>query len=269
MMKDSMLKKVELEQVTFTDLETEWLMDNIGNEDPIIRDNTVFILLANGIVEGGFTKKQFAYIKDKSITENLMLYKIEAGLPYTLTRSFSILLNGFIIQADGISTSPYYRSLSDMERNYFFELARKYLYEEKDLTSYSTKYGWVHSFGHFGDYLYKVISHELYDVEELNAILDGIYYVFKNLNKSFEFGEERRLGHAIYEGMLINKISQDTLTEWIQQIEFPLNENEDYYSVSAFENFLSYIYFQSMGKIELTESLKTSMLVHLKKYTLY
>lgn len=117
--------------MNFTDIETEWLMNNIGNEDPLIRDEIVFILLANGIIEGGFTKNQFEYIKNRSIDENLMFYQIEKGLPSSLTRSFSTLLNGFIIQADGLKTSIYYHSLNNLERNYFFKLLKTIYLKKK------------------------------------------------------------------------------------------------------------------------------------------
>lgn len=268
-MKESMLRKIELEQVSFTDIETEWLMDNIGNEDPVIRDEIVFILLANGIIEGGFTKIQFEYIKNRSIRENLMFYQIEKELPSTLTRSFSTLLNGFIIQADGLKSSIYYHLLNNSERNYFFDAAENYLCKEKDITSFSLDYGWVHSFGHFGDYLFKVISHDLYNINGFPKILNSIYFLFKNLEKSFEFGEERRLAHGIYEGLKIQKVPQDMLASWINSVDFLINENRDYYSRAAFENFLSYIYFHSMNEMLLSETLEKAMLNHLKEYTLY
>lgn len=268
-MKESMLQKIKLEQVNFTDIETEWLMNNIGNEDPLIRDEIVFILLANGIIEGGFTKNQFEYIKNRSIDENLMFYQIEKGLPSTLTRSFSTLLNGFIIQADGLRTSIYYHSLNNLERNYFFNAAENYLFEEKDMTSFSTEYGWVHSFGHFGDYIFKVINHDLYNINNFPQILNGIYFLFKNLEKSFEFCEERRLAHGIYEGLKTQKVPQDMLTNWINDANFVIKDNRDYYGIAAFENFLSYIYFHSMNEVILSEPLKKAMLSYLKEYTLY
>ncbi len=264
-----MLKKIELEDTTFTDIETEWLIENIGNEDAEIRDTIVFILLANGIIDGGFTKQQFEYIKNKTINDNLMFYNIEKALPFTLIRSFSTLLNGFIIEADGLESSHYYHLLTDVERNYFFKVAENYLFEEKDQTSYSAEYGWVHSYGHLGDYLIKVIHHDMYKIEDFKKILDGIYFVFKNLEKSFEFGEERRLAHAVYSGLLNKKIPQEMLVTWIGSLEFPLTDNKDYYGRVAFENFLAYIYFKSMDTVELSKPLTTVMLKYLKEYSLF
>ncbi|MGY3705031.1 DUF2785 domain-containing protein [Vagococcus martis] len=160
-------------------------MDNIGNTDASIRDDIVFNTLANGIVEGMFTDKQFVYIKDKTIEGNLIFYRIEEQLPSTLTRSFTALLNGFIIQSDGDSKSSYHNLLTHDEREYFFNTAIIYLQKEIDKTGYSEIYGWVHAFAHGGDYLSNVMSHDLFtEIDVINS-LETIKHVIYSVEKPF------------------------------------------------------------------------------------
>lgn len=268
-MKKILLQKIELPFFEITDFETKWLIKNIGSTDTIIRDDIVFIILARGITEGLFTQEQFAYLKHTSISENLLFFNIDNPLPDTLTRSFSALLNGFIIEADGKECSPYHQNLTSSERSYFFNAAIQYLYKEKDKTGYSQDYGWVHAFGHIGDYLYRAIQHNLFDRQQFGEMLDAFYYVFKNLDAPFEVGEERRLAHVIVEALQNNRVSQEFISNWIDSLDFPLESVEDYHRLSSFESFLSYIYFKSNTQLILDSTLKDSILNYLNNYTLY
>lgn len=265
-MKEKLLEKIEKENVTFSDKETQWLMKNIGHEDSIIRDNIVFTLLANGIVEGGFTLQQFNYIKEKTISEDLIFYCIEKKLPYTLKRSFAALLNGCIIQADNESDSPYYNLLSKSERDYFFNTSVNYLKKESDKTGFSIDYGWVHAFAHGGDYLSKSIVHRHFEKNRINDVLDNITVILDSLEEPFKDEEECRLANIIYEALLSEKLEQNVLKNWIETLDFPLEKNKDFYRLATFKSMLAYLYFHSLDTIKLHEELEKIMLTYLKKY---
>jgi len=265
-MKEKLLEKIEKENVTFSDKETQWLMENIGNNDPIIRDNIVFTSLANGIVEGGFSLQQFNYIKEKTISEDLIFYHIDKKLPHTLKRSFSALLNGFIIQADNNNDSPYYNSLSKNERDYFFYASINYLKKESDKTGFSSEYGWVHAFAHGGDYLSKSIVHRDFEIDKINEVLQNITFILDSLEEPFKDEEECRLANIIYEALLNEKMEQTLFKNWIEKLDFPLEKNKDFYRLTTFKSMLAYIYFHSLDTIILDEDLEKTMLIYLKKY---
>jgi len=265
-MKEKLLEKVEKGNITFSDKETQWLMENIGNEDSVIRDNIVFTLLASGIAGGGFSVQQFNYIKEKTISEDFVFYHIEKKLPYTLKRSFSALLNGFIIQADNESDSPYHNSLSKSERDYFFNTSVNYLKKESDKTGFSREYGWVHAFAHGGDYLSKSIVHKYFDKNKMNDVLENITFILDSLEEPFKDEEECRLANIIYEALLSEKIEQKTFENWIKKLDFQLIDNKDFYRLATFKSMLAYIYFHSLDNIKLDNELEKTMLTYLKKY---
>lgn len=265
-MKEKLLQKIERGNLTFSDKETQWLMKNIGNEDPIIRDNIVFTLLAGGIVEGSFTLQQFNYIKEKTISDDLIFYYIDKKLPYTLKRSFAALLNGFIIQADNESDSPYYNLLTKSERDYFFNTSINYLKKETDKIGFSSDYGWVHAFAHGGDYLSKSIVHRYFDKNKIKDVLSNITFILDSLEEPFKDEEECRIANIIYEALLSGKLEQIMFKEWIETLDFPLEKNKDFYRLATFKHMLAYIYFHSLDKFKLDEELEKIMLVYLKKY---
>lgn len=258
--------KYKQQQFYFTDEETKWLLSNIGNSDPEIRDQLVFNLMANGIVSGGFTKSQFHFIVDYTTTHHLIYHRLEEKLPATLTRSFSALLNGFIIEADGLKNSPYYHHLPDEKREYFFETAIHYLQLETDQTGFSEEFGWVHSFAHGSDYLSKALLHDLFPAEKTNMIFDTLSQIICQMEKPFIDEEERRLAHIIYVGLANYKLTQKSVIDWISSFSFPLETNADFYRLTTFKNMLAYIYFHSLEHIQLDDALSKSMLDYLKDY---
>lgn len=265
-MKEQLLTKIQAENYLYTDEETNWLVANIGNVDARIRDDIVFNALANGIVEGTFTDKQFIYIKDKTIEENLIFYRIEEQSFATLTRSFTALLNGFIIQADDDSKSPYHNTLTDEERRYFFSTAIMYLQKETDKVGYSEIYGWVHAFAHGGDYLSNVMSHDLFtEIDVINS-LETIKYVIHSVEKPFIDEEEKRIAHAIYIGIKHKRISSHLFINWMKSFEFPLENNSDFYQLAVFKNMLAYVYFHCMNDGCLDREIEQALLCYLKQY---
>lgn len=261
-----MLAKLSKEDYLFTDNQIHWLLENIGNESSIIRDEIVFTALASGLLEGTLTKNQFDYIKNITIKDNLIFYHMDECLPATLTRSFTALLNGFIIQVDGDKTSPYYHQLSDTERSYFFNSAIVYLKKETDRTGYSQKYGWVHAFAHGGDYLSKVMGHDLFPKDKGEEVLSALLSVIKNTQIPFLDEEEKRLANAIYIGIKTDNLSIQLLMKWVKSLQFPLEKNADFYQLAMFKSMLAYIYFHGLDSSFVTVELKEVLLECLKEY---
>ncbi|MHC5268867.1 hypothetical protein ACYSNO_06795 [Enterococcus sp. LJL98] len=86
------------------------------------------------------------------------------------------------------------------------------------------------------------------------------------MNQPFIEGEERRLATVIYRGILEGKLTQKEVAGWINQTDFPLVENKDFYQLAMFENLLAGIYFHLKGKVILASELEEALFSYLKDY---
>ena len=66
---------IKIENSSYSDNEILWLIKNIGNKYPDIRDSLVYNILTTGITEEKFTTTQFYTIVQSTITNNLILFK--------------------------------------------------------------------------------------------------------------------------------------------------------------------------------------------------
>lgn len=265
-MEESLKSKFEVEDFSYTDAETQWLIENIGHEQGDVRDGLVYLSLARGIFENAFTLAQFNYLKEQTISRDLLFYKVEEGLPATLTRTFAALLNTCLVGSSSMPESNYYQRLNKEEESYFFDAAVHYLQEETDFTGYSEKYGWVHGFAHGADFLGAVLCHPAFPKERNQEVLETILGIIKRMETPFIEGEERRLATVIYRGILEEKLTQNEVADWINRTDFPLAENKDFYQLATFENLLAAIYFHLKGKIPFTPELEEALFSYLKEY---
>lgn len=261
-MKDKLADKMP----GFTDTDVHWLIDNIGNESAEIRDKVVFTLLGRGIFEELFTTEQFLFLKNQTIYHDLLFYQIDEALPSTLTRTFAALLDGCIIQADGDSDSKYANLLSSAEKEYFFHAAIQYLTVEHDYTGFSEQYGWVHGFAHGADFLTQAVCHPNFPSGAFPQVLQMLEQLFHALPAPFIDEEERRLAVVVYSAILSNKVAQQTVTEWLSVVNFPLLENSDYFKLACFKSFLAAIYFHLLEEVPLESTLKEALLLFLREY---
>lgn len=96
--------------------------------------------------------------------------------------------------------------------------------------------------------------------------MKNITFILDSLEKPFKDEEECRIANIIYEALLSEKMEQTLFKNWIEALDFPLENNEDFYRLATFKSMLAYIYFHSMDTITLDEELEKIMLIYLKKY---
>ncbi|MGX7238156.1 hypothetical protein RV11_GL000565 [Enterococcus phoeniculicola] len=251
---------------TCSDTELDWLLAHIGDEDATIRDTLVFNALALGIINQGFTKEQFHYLASRVYNEQLLFFQLSKKGKATLTRSFTALLIGFIVQADGDKESIYFSLLSDTLRNYFFTCGITYLSLETDYIGFSLQYGWVHAIAHGADLLKKSSLHPSFPNNYYPDILSAISHVFHMMDAPFVDGEERRLATIIYSLLLVNKMDELLFINWLDTLIFPKTSPLDYQRLSCFENFLAAIYFHLEEQDMLSPRFKKFLLEKLKDY---
>lgn len=102
-MKHSLEKLVRCPEgeLKFTDNQVQLLLGNIGNLDPVIRDDLVYTLFARGFLERAFTHEQEQTIINTFIKEkNLFKDIAKPQNDNVFLRSFSALLGSVILEND-------------------------------------------------------------------------------------------------------------------------------------------------------------------------
>ncbi|MDR2929883.1 MAG: DUF2785 domain-containing protein [Propionibacteriaceae bacterium] len=247
------------------DAEIGWMMDNIGAEDPHVRDDVIYMLLTNALKNETLTEEQFRLIADTLVDQQLVFHHMTEALPAVLTRSFAALQSGNLIEADGTVGGRYHHLLTAAQRYAFFRWSLSYLDREHCYEGLSAECGWVHAFAHGGDYLACAIAHPSFPSDLVEQVLTTLSGVFHRLGAPFVQGEERRLGEVIVAGIVSGNLTQSQVTRWLTRITFALEGNRDYQRLATFEVFLAYIYFHLLDKIGFEDGFKSALLGYLKE----
>lgn len=236
--------KVTEEKPSYRLEEIQWLLEHLGDPSPEIRDNLVFTSLARGIQEELFTQEQFHFISETIISDEGVEKEIDKIGLSTLDRSFRALIYANLLSADANQQSIFYQGLKAEIRNVILNQGLHYLLKEKDTTGFSSQYGWVHAFAHGGDLLTEVICHPSFPKSDIAEAFEIIGKIFKRVEIRFTNDEDWRLARAFYEPILRGKIEPSLFTAWLQTVEFPLKEANDFHKFSNFRSCLLEIYLQ-------------------------
>ena len=237
-------RKVIEEKPSYSREEIQWLLEHLGDPSPEIRDELVFTSLARGIQEELFTKEQFQFISAMIVSDGGLDKELDKLGASTLDRSFRALIYANLLSCDGTKESLYYQQLSSPIRATMLNQGLHYLTKEKETTGYSPQFGWIHAFAHGGDLLTEVICHPSFPKSNIAEVFEIIGKIFKRVEIRFTNDEDWRLARAFYEPILRGKIEPSLLTAWLQTVEFPLKEANDFHKFSNFRSCLLEIYLQ-------------------------
>ena len=243
-MYQELLRKIAEEKPSYHDEEIQWLLDHLGDPSPEIRDDLVFTSFARGIQEELFTQEQFHFIAEVVLADGGLDKEIDKVGLSTLERSFRALVYANLLSADANQQSGFYQGLKGEIRNVLLNQGLYYLSKEKDTTGFSSQYGWVHAFAHGGDLLTEVICHPSFPKSDIAEAFEIIGKIFKRVEIRFTNDEDWRLARAFYEPILRGKIEPSLFTAWLQTVEFPLKEANDFHKFSNFRSCLLEIYLQ-------------------------
>ncbi|MTB64964.1 DUF2785 domain-containing protein [Streptococcus sp. zg-86] len=244
MMKNRLEEKLQSEKPTYSDDEVMWLLEHIGHSDAAIRDELVYISLGRGLFEGLFTRDQFRLLVEKSLAKDYLLYRMDERGLAALTRSFTALLLGHLLEVSCLLDSPYFQLISEQEYQSIGQKAYEYLEKEQDFTGYSDNYGWVHAFAHGADLAVALVKHPFFQQEDWSRLFPIVTGIFQRLPQRFVDDEEWRLARVIYEAIKHGHLQEGILIDWIKTLHFPLETNRDFYRFSAVRSCLLEIYLQ-------------------------
>ena len=188
------------------------MIANIGSPDPILRDNLIYSIMSNWIIEGYIDDKAKKYILNKLISKDHLFYNIgHKKDDSVLKRSFSVLLIPPLIYSH--RKKPY---LTKSEvRNTFNEVCR-YFVLENDLRGYVKDKGWAHSAAHTADALDELALCEELVKNDLEEILRLIKNKISNNSYVFINEEDERMCTAV-ESIINRKILPDEyINNWIE-----------------------------------------------------
>ena len=258
-MYQELLRKIAEEKTSYHEEEIQWLLDHLGDSSPEIRDDLVFTSFARGIQEELFTQEQFQFIAEVVSADGGLDKEIDkVGLP-TLERSFRALVYANLLSADANQQSGFYQGLKAEIRNVLLHQGLYYLSKEKDTTSFSSQYGWVHAFAHGADLLTEVVCHSGFPKNKIHEVFDILGQLFKGIPIRFTDDEDWRLARVLYEPILQGKLEQEQVASWIKTVDFLIEEREDFYKFSNFRSCLLEVYVQLDQRNSLQDDLKEAI----------
>ena len=252
-------RKVTEAKPSYSREEIQWLLEHLGDTSPEIRDELVFTSLARGIQEELFSLEQFQFISEEVSSDEGLYKEIDSRGVSALKRSFRALIYANLLSCDGTKESLYYQQLSSPIRATMLNQGLHYLTKEKETTGYSHQFGWIHAFAHGGDLLTEVICHPRFPKSDIAEAFEIIGKIFKRVEIRFTNDEDWRLARAFYEPILRGKIEPSLLTAWLQTVEFPLKEANDFHKFSNFRSCLLEVYVQLDQRNSLQDDLKQAI----------
>lgn len=246
-------KKLKVANADYDHQEIQFLIDNIGNPNPQIRDDLVCSLLGKAFFNNEFTVDQTQYLVHEALENNLLFYHMDESGAATLTRSFTALLLQLAITTNVQADSRYFAFLSLKTCQQIYGKLIKCLRVEHDYTGFSKKYGWVHAIAHVSDALEACIRQDAFDEEYVQAFMLAAAKCLKQADRRFTAGEEHRLANVFIAGFKKQKISSVSLILWSENFRWDLNNPIEYLQFCNVKSLMEDIYIK-LNKAQLLEA---------------
>ncbi len=269
-MKKELRRLLELTEgnLSFKDKTVVYMMNNLGNVDPELRDNLIYSLFARGFEEKAFTVRQQQIIITDFINNLEIFTEIDGKKDQIFLRSFSALLGSILLDVDG--ETPLF---TDKQRELIFKSAIDYLKKENDFRGYVPEKGWAHAIAHGSDFLGAAISHKCFHTEDINSIFDVIRCIMNKLTVPFIDEEEQRVAYAFFQGVEAKNISEHDLIGFIKKYDDEIwqryieskGDLSAFYCLSTWFHLMQNWYFIFWGYPSIKESLDLRIRGYLKK----
>lgn len=211
----------DLQQIEFTNL-IEFMLENIGNTNPYIRDSLIYAGFCELILNEKVTIDQTISILRTCIDDQHLYLNIHMPEKNdaVFVRSFSALVIDLILIKDIENRAlPQDLIIKTLERG------SNYLNFESDYRGYVSEKGWAHSVAHGSDLLTRVISHPLSD--EIISISDCLNTIKKCLSTDYAYidDEDERI-LAIIDVLFEKGLSDENLKAWLINLHI-FEENDE------------------------------------------
>ena len=221
------------------------MLINIGDLDPSLRDELIYLTFAYWIMRNYLAPKKLKAMAFDLVGEEYLFYNIDFDDPETVfKRSFSVLVICLIVD------SHRRNKLFNLEElSFIYEKVNHYFLKEKDNRGYVTKHGWAHTVAHTADALDELGCCQEFESDKLFNILENIKHKLIHCGEPLIDLEDERLATAVLS--IINRgiISSEQLLDWLEQFkDKPTIEERipSYYRDVNIKRFLKSLYFKTI-----------------------
>lgn len=224
----------------------EEVLPFIGDSDPIIRDQTVYGILAHLFHDKHLSEERLTYYLHLLISDQFLFYDMENHIPYSvLKRSFTVLQLVIIVyvhRRDNI--------ISQKDIQALYEAFIKYFEDEKILIGYQEPVGWMHAIAHSADLFAQLVQITWFDDKKILEMFHLISGKFKVSHHLYIANEDERMVVAIKKALDQKKVTNEDIHRWLDK--FVLDDvPEDYLTKSTLVNnikhLLSALYFTCLN----------------------
>lgn len=225
----------ELNPLQNIDIENliDYMIENIGNPDPYIRDTLVYFGFSKLLLKHPIEDKILHKLLTICMDDEHLFYKIDEQIidDSVFTRSFSALVIALVLYQDAKTPAlPKDILLPTLTASI------NYLKREYDYRGYVEQKGWAHSVAHGSDLLANAVAHPQF--ENVATIEECLCVLQKCLHTDYAFIDEEDDRMLPVLDMLFEKgLSDHQLKQWLIQlhtIEDELKKARIYWNVKKF-----------------------------------
>ena len=255
-LKKKLKKVVENEYEVTGDIDYESLtnkmLDNIGALDPELRDDLIYMVLANWIMDDVYDNQELKQILNICIDDQHLFYKIgQNNDDSVFTRTFSALILAILFHKDN--------KIDYLEKLEFQSTASevfKYFREEKDLRGYVKEKGWAHSAAHGADVLAEIADSKKANKNLLQKLLKAVIGKIHIKNYIYFNGEDERIASAVKNAIKNPDLDDESINKWFRELtDFEKIEDRNKYDTLIFniKNILKSLYFEILSDQDLND----------------
>jgi len=255
-LKQKLKKVVENEYEVTGDIDYESLtnkmLDNIGALDPELRDDLIYMVLANWIMDDVYDNQELKQILNICIDDQHLFYKIgQNNDDSVFTRTFSALILAILFHKDN--------KIDYLEKLEFQSTASevfKYFREEKDLRGYVKEKGWAHSAAHGADVLAEIADSKKANKNLLQKLLKAVISKIHIKNYIYFNGEDERIASAVKNAIKNPDLDDESINKWFRELtDFEKIEDRNKYDTLIFniKNILKSLYFEILSDQDLND----------------
>jgi hypothetical protein len=242
---------------------TNEMLDNIGVVDPVLRDELIYMVLANWIMDDQYNKDELKQILNICLDEDHLYFKLGSKEDDTVfTRTFSALIAAVLFHKDNeddfLNTQEFQNAASKVF-NYYSE--------EKDLRGYIEGKGWAHSAAHGADILAEIGKSKKAQKRQLMKLLQAIIDKAQIADHIYYNAEDERMATAVKNTMKNINLDDESINKWFRDItNIKRISDRNRYDTLLFnlKNILKSLYFEIISDdvindkylILITDSLK-------------
>ncbi|WP_434756359.1 DUF2785 domain-containing protein [Paenibacillus amylolyticus] len=195
------------------------MMKHIGNPDPVLRDELIYVTLATWIGQNVFSDEQLKTLLHLALDDDHLFYRIgEQGTDSVFTRTFSVLILPPILS---LARQRSFLQREDMA--WVQQQLTAYLRSEKDVRGYVEDKGWAHAPAHAADAV-EDLAHSTYlESAELLELLRALSIKVMESSRAYIYEEDQRMAQAAVTILSRNLIGQTELAAWIESLQTERN----------------------------------------------